>query len=91
MKIEILGSRGAATIPRPLADFRAWPRNVCDTTRIYLPEQVAVDFREWRRIWDHLEFMVGRGWIEVVELTDGEAAELDGTSIRPFRVAEVEV
>jgi phosphoribosyl 1,2-cyclic phosphate phosphodiesterase len=70
------------------ADFRAWPRNVRGTTRVYLPEQVAADFREWRGIWDHLEFMSERGWIEVVELADGDAVEIDGTSIRPFRVAE---
>jgi phosphoribosyl 1,2-cyclic phosphate phosphodiesterase len=70
------------------AEFRAWPRRVRGTTRIYLPEQVAVDFRAWRGIWDHLEFMTERGWIDVVELKDGEAVDFDGTSIRPFRVAE---
>ena len=32
--------------------------------------------------------MTEQGWIEVVELKDGEAVEVDGTSIRPFRVAE---
>jgi phosphoribosyl 1,2-cyclic phosphate phosphodiesterase len=70
------------------AEFRAWPRQVRGTTRVYLPEQVATDFRERLGGWEHLEFMAGRGWIEVVELADGETLELDGASIMPFRVAE---
>ena len=70
------------------SDFRAWPRRVGATTPVYLPQQVAADFKERRGIWDHLEFMSGRGWIDVVEVEDGQSVELDGVSVRPFRVAE---
>ena len=71
------------------ADVRAWPRLARGTTRVYLPEQVAADFRSWGGVMDHLEFMAGRGWVEVVELADGQEIGLDGgVSVRPFRVAE---
>jgi phosphoribosyl 1,2-cyclic phosphate phosphodiesterase len=70
------------------AEFRAWPRRVRGTTRVYLPERVAADFRERLGGWEHLEFMAGRGWVEIVELADGDTLELNGAEVRPFRVAE---
>jgi phosphoribosyl 1,2-cyclic phosphate phosphodiesterase len=70
------------------AEFRVWPRKSRRTTTVYLPEQVAADFREWGGVREHLEFMERRGWIEVVELADGQTVDLDGISVRPFRVAE---
>jgi phosphoribosyl 1,2-cyclic phosphate phosphodiesterase len=57
-------------------------------TPIYLPEQVAVDFKTRRGIWDHLEYLAGAGDIRVVELADGDAVELGGWTFRPFRLAE---
>lgn len=72
------------------ADFRGWPREVKRNvlTEVYLPQQVAVDFRERLGNWEHFEFMESRGWVRVIELADGQTVELSGTAIRPFRVAE---
>jgi phosphoribosyl 1,2-cyclic phosphate phosphodiesterase len=70
------------------ADWRYWPRRVRGTTIVYLPEQVAADFRERLAGREHLGFMAERGWIEIVELADGETVGVDGVDVRPFRVAE---
>jgi phosphoribosyl 1,2-cyclic phosphate phosphodiesterase len=70
------------------ADFRSWPRRACGTTPIYLPEGVAADFRVRLGLWEHLSFLAERGWVELVELVDGDSVTLDRTTIRPFRVAE---
>ena len=71
-------------------DFRTWPREAKRQrmTPIYLPQQVAEDFRAYLGNWPHLEFMQHRGWIDVRVLADGDAVEIDGTSITPFRLAE---
>jgi phosphoribosyl 1,2-cyclic phosphate phosphodiesterase len=71
-------------------DFRTWPREAKRQreTPIYLPQQVAEDFRAYLGNWPHLEFMQHRGWIDVRVLADGDAVEIDGTSIAPFRLAE---
>ena len=72
------------------ADFRGWPPETKrqQTTDVYLPEQVAIDFRTYLGGWDHLEFMANRGWVRVHELADGETVELGSVAIWPFRVAE---
>jgi phosphoribosyl 1,2-cyclic phosphate phosphodiesterase len=72
------------------ADFRGWPPEAKrqDATDVYLPQQVAVDFRRYLGGWEHLEFMASRGWVRVHELADGRQVELDGVTVRPFRVAE---
>ncbi len=70
------------------ADWRHWPRRVLGTTTVYLPQQVAADFRERLAGWEHLGFMAERGWIEIVGLADGDSVSLDGVDVRPFRVAE---
>ena len=69
-------------------EFGVWPRQVRQRTPIYLPAQVAADFRTRLGGWEHLEFMASRGWIEIVELADGETVELDPWTIRPLRLAE---
>jgi phosphoribosyl 1,2-cyclic phosphate phosphodiesterase len=71
-------------------DFRTWPpeakRRV--ETPIYLPEQVARDFRSYLGLWDHFAFMAERGWVRIVELADGDVVEAGGWTVRPFRLAE---
>jgi phosphoribosyl 1,2-cyclic phosphate phosphodiesterase len=57
-------------------------------TPIYLPEQVAADFRTRRGIWDHFEYLADSGDIRVVELRDGDDVEVGGWTFRPFRLAE---
>jgi phosphoribosyl 1,2-cyclic phosphate phosphodiesterase len=69
-------------------DWRAWPRAPRGKTDVYLPEQVAADFREWLGIWDNLEYMQRQGTIAIHELADGQEVELGGTTIRPIRLAE---
>jgi phosphoribosyl 1,2-cyclic phosphate phosphodiesterase len=71
-------------------DFRGWPREAKRqrVTDLYLPEQVASDFRERLGGMAHLEFMRHRGWVRIHELADGDVVEIGGTTIRPFRLAE---
>ncbi|MGZ8688037.1 MAG: MBL fold metallo-hydrolase, partial [Gaiellaceae bacterium] len=71
-------------------DFRTWPREAKRprVTDVYLPEQVAADFRVWLGGMAHLEFMRDRGWIRVHELRDGDVVVIEGVTIRPFRLAE---
>jgi phosphoribosyl 1,2-cyclic phosphate phosphodiesterase len=69
-------------------DWRAWPPRP-RRTPIYLPQQVAADFRERLGSWEHLEFFAERLQIvELIEVRDGETVTVDGTTVRPFRLAE---
>jgi phosphoribosyl 1,2-cyclic phosphate phosphodiesterase len=68
---------------------RVWPRPQGPRTEVYLPQQVAVDFRRTLGGREHLEFLENRlGVVRVHELRDGDIVELDGASLRPFRLAE---
>jgi phosphoribosyl 1,2-cyclic phosphate phosphodiesterase len=71
-------------------DFRTWPREAKRplVTDVYLPEQVAHDFRVWLGGMAHLEFMRDRGWIRIHELHDGDTVEIGEVVVRPFRLAE---
>ncbi len=57
-------------------------------TDIYLPEQVGRDFRTWLGSWEQYAYMQHLGIVNVIELADGDAVTLNGTTIRPFRLAE---
>ena len=59
------------------------------TTDVYLPEQVAADFRAYLGGMAHLEFMEGRGWVRVHELRDGETVLVGGVEVRERRYALV--
>ena len=71
-------------------DFRTWPREAKQplVTDIYLPQQVAADFRRWLGSMEHLEFMRERGWVRIHELADGDVVDIGGVTVRPFRLAE---
>ncbi len=71
-------------------DFRGWPREAKRqlVTDVYLPQQVAADFRTYLGGMEHLEFMQQRGWIRIHELRDGESVLVGDVEIRPFRLAE---
>ena len=71
-------------------DWRGYPPRP-RRTPVYLPEQVAADFRERLGSWDHLAFLAQIGVVEPIEVHDGETIVLDGTVIRPFRLAEAYV
>lgn len=74
-------------------DFRGWPP-MNETTDVYLPEQVARDFRERLGLWDALSFferggLSGQdGLVRLTELADGQNVTLGGTTIRPLRLTE---
>jgi phosphoribosyl 1,2-cyclic phosphate phosphodiesterase len=68
-------------------DFRNWPPED-ETTDIYLPEQVAKDFKKWLGTWAHFQFMESKGWIKLHELEDGDVLEKNVYKITPFRLAE---
>ena len=70
------------------AEWRAWPRRVRGCTPIYLPRRVAEDFGTRLGTWQHLEFMAGQGWIDIVVVEDGEPIELDEVRVLPVRVAQ---
>jgi phosphoribosyl 1,2-cyclic phosphate phosphodiesterase len=69
------------------ADWRGWPPKNARTD-VYLPEQVARDFRRMLGTWEHLAYLQERGLVRLIELSDGESVELGGTRISPLRVAE---
>jgi phosphoribosyl 1,2-cyclic phosphate phosphodiesterase len=69
------------------ADWRHWPSHH-HCTDIYLPQQVALDFRERLGMWDQLMYWQKFGLIRVIELTDGAVVTLGHTRIRPFRLAQ---
>jgi phosphoribosyl 1,2-cyclic phosphate phosphodiesterase len=68
-------------------DWLNWPpHHRC--TDIYLPQQVAQDFRHRLGAWEQFMYLQQFGVVRVVELVDGEAVALNGVRIRPFRPAE---
>jgi phosphoribosyl 1,2-cyclic phosphate phosphodiesterase len=83
---HVMGRRVFETL-----NFRArvWPRPRGQRTEVYLPQQVAHDFRRMLGGWEHLAFLEERlGVVAVHEVADGDVIELDGARIRPFRLAE---
>jgi phosphoribosyl 1,2-cyclic phosphate phosphodiesterase len=68
-------------------EWRRWPPHSY-TTDIYLPQQVAEDFRTHLGSWEQFEYMASRGMVRLILLEDGESFALGGVNILPFRVAE---
>jgi phosphoribosyl 1,2-cyclic phosphate phosphodiesterase len=68
-------------------DIRQWPKRI-DPIDVYLPEQVAKDFRTMLGTWDHLKYFEKVGLIRMIELSDGDLIDIRNTVIRPFRLAE---
>lgn len=69
------------------AKFRTYPLERT-TTDIYLPQQVAEDFRTRLGGAEHFAWMTRLGVTRVIEMADGDTITLSGVTIRPFRVAE---
>lgn len=67
-------------------DLMHWPPQ-SRSTDIYLPEQVAADFRQWLGSWDHFKYLERLRLVRLVELIDGDVITLNGVNIRPFRLA----
>jgi len=68
-------------------DWRNWPPQDKQTD-IYLPRQVALDFRQRLGTWEHLAFFEHTKLVRLIELNDGEVVQLGATKISPFRLAE---
>ena len=68
-------------------DWRHWPPHDKQTD-IYLPQQVAQDFRSRLGSWDHLAFFEQAKLVRLIQLTDGDVVTLNSIQIRPFRLAE---
>ncbi len=68
-------------------DWRQFPAQDKQTD-IYLPQQVALDFRQRLGTWEHLAFLEHSKLIRLIQLTDGDVVTLNSTQIRPFRLAE---
>lgn len=69
------------------ADWFHWPMQSA-VTPVYLPQQVAQDFRTRLGLWEHFEFMQRFGVVQVIEVPDGDSFTLNGARITPFRVAQ---
>lgn len=71
------------------ANSRAWdfPPEITPTT-MYLPEQVAEDFKNRDGLENIVNYLQGRGYINPIVLADGDALEIEDVRITPFRVAE---
>jgi phosphoribosyl 1,2-cyclic phosphate phosphodiesterase len=68
-------------------DWQGWPpRN--RQTDLYLPHQVAQDFRTSLGTWNHLKYFEQDGLVRLIELSDGDVVTLGDVAIRPFRLAE---
>ncbi|MBN1202064.1 MAG: hypothetical protein JXJ20_09430 [Anaerolineae bacterium] len=68
-------------------DWMSWPsHHRC--TDIYLPQQVAQDFRDHLGSWEQYTYMQKVGLVRLIELADGDVISLDAAQIRPFRLAE---
>jgi phosphoribosyl 1,2-cyclic phosphate phosphodiesterase len=68
-------------------DWRHWPpRDRC--TPLYLPEQVAEDFKRRLGSWEHLQHMERAGLVQIKVVPDGKSVDLDGTKLTPIRMAE---
>lgn len=69
-------------------DWHAWPPK-SRTTDIYLPQQVALDFKHRQGLWEHFEYMQRPlQVVRMIELKDGETVTLGNVRFRPFRLAE---
>lgn len=67
-------------------DWDRWPPRH-RVTDIYLPQQVAADFRERLGAWEHLAYFEEMGIVRLHVLSDGHSLMLGRTQITPFRLA----
>jgi phosphoribosyl 1,2-cyclic phosphate phosphodiesterase len=67
-------------------DFRRWPPQ-SQATDIYLPQQVAVDFKTWLGLEEHFSYMARHDLVRVTVIPDGESVQISEARITPFRVA----
>jgi phosphoribosyl 1,2-cyclic phosphate phosphodiesterase len=69
------------------SDWRNWPRQN-RLTDVYLPQQVAADFRVFLGLHISLQYWQEMGVVKLHELQDGERITLGDWQILPLRLAE---
>ncbi|NDJ77821.1 MAG: hypothetical protein GYB65_16345 [Chloroflexi bacterium] len=81
--------------PDHVLGYRVWEMNAdlhhpgsTRPTDVYVPQQVAVDLRQFLGAWDQLTYAEQRGLVRLHELADGDTITLKDTRITPFRLAE---
>jgi phosphoribosyl 1,2-cyclic phosphate phosphodiesterase len=67
-------------------DWERWPPQH-RVTNIYLPQRVAVDFKERLGMWEHLSYLQQLGVVRLLVLGDGETVVVGDTQVYPFRLA----
>jgi phosphoribosyl 1,2-cyclic phosphate phosphodiesterase len=68
-------------------DWLNWPPHH-RRTEIYLPQQVALDFRQRLGAWEQLMYLQRFAVVQVTELSDGDVVTIGAASVRPFRLSE---
>jgi phosphoribosyl 1,2-cyclic phosphate phosphodiesterase len=68
-------------------DWRGWPPHDRQSD-IYLPQQVAADFRVRLGSWENFEFLAAQNVVRLHVLQDDETFTLGKTRILPVRLAE---
>lgn len=67
-------------------DWRGWPPHDRQSD-IYLPQQVAADFRTYLGTGEHFAFLAAQNLVRLIVLQDGESFTLGKTRILPIRLA----
>ncbi|MDM5156457.1 MBL fold metallo-hydrolase [Bacillus sp. DX1.1] len=76
------------TMGRRIWETMAFEINRTWGTTVYIPEQVAVDMKQFLGSWDHLQFMQQQGWIDLNVLQDGQSFVKNKIKVTPFRLYE---
>ncbi len=75
-----------------IRDYSSKPYTMAPPTDVYLPQQVAVDSRNWLAIWDQLMYLQdGVQVVNVHEMQDGDSVDVpdradSSVKITPFRL-----
>lgn len=64
-----------------------WPPKI-KNTKIYLPQQVVIDFKSKLHLWKHLEYLERQGLVNLVQLNDGAVVTIDEYQIKPFKLQQ---
>lgn len=57
-------------------------------TQVWLPTWVREDFRKWHGLEDNFEYFERVGIARIHEVREGDAFQIDGSIVRPFKMAQ---
>lgn len=72
-------------------DQNSYPMKMRPATNIYLPEQVAADFKHRLALWDTLRYLEKQGCVQNHVLKNGESVSLGKLLIKPIPLHETYV